>query len=71
MSDMIDRKNQGKGYSRVALSKVMEEIRAIPWVNRISIRYMPENPVETVEGKLRLRESGWDRDCELITVLKP
>ena len=69
---MIDRKNQGKGYSRVALSKVLEEIRAIPGVNRISIRYMPENPVEAVVGqlRLRLREGGWDRDGELITVLK-
>jgi GNAT superfamily N-acetyltransferase len=26
---MIDRKHQGKGYSRAALSKALEEIRAI------------------------------------------
>jgi len=45
---MIDRKYQGKGYGRAALSKALEEIRAIPGVNRISIRYrnyMPDNPV--------------------------
>jgi diamine N-acetyltransferase len=42
---MIDRKHQGIGYGRAALSKALEEIRAIPGVNRISICYMPENPV--------------------------
>jgi diamine N-acetyltransferase len=42
---MIDRKHQGKGYDRAALSKALEEIRAIPGVNRISICYMPENLV--------------------------
>lgn len=42
---MIDGKHQGKGYGRAALSKALEEIRAIPGVNRISICYMPKNPV--------------------------
>jgi hypothetical protein len=29
----------------VALSKALEEIRSIPGMNRISIRYMPKNSV--------------------------
>ena len=42
---MIDRKYQGKGYGRAALAKALDEIRAIPGVSRISISYMPDNPV--------------------------
>jgi diamine N-acetyltransferase len=42
---MIERKHQGNGYGRAALSRALEEIRVIPGVNGISIRCMPENPV--------------------------
>lgn len=68
---MIDRKHQGKGYGRVALSKAPEEIRASPGVNRISIRYMPENPVaKPFYGSFGFVEVGLDRDGEVIAVLK-
>src|SRR4051794_13569293 len=42
---MIDAKYQGKGYGRTALAKALGEIKAIPGVNKISIRYMPDNPI--------------------------
>jgi diamine N-acetyltransferase len=68
---MIDRKHQGKVYGRAALSKALEEILAIRGVNRISIRYMPENPVAkpfyASFGFVEVRE---DRDGEVIAVLK-
>lgn len=68
---MIDRKHQGKGYGRAALNKALEEIRAIPGVSRISIRYMPENPVaKPFYASFGFVEVGRDRDGEMIAVLK-
>lgn len=66
---MINRKHQRKGYCRTALNKTLE-IRAIPGVSRISIRYTLENPV----AKPFYASFGFvarrDRDGEAITVLK-
>jgi diamine N-acetyltransferase len=68
---MIDRKHQGKGYGRAALSKALEEMRAIPGVNRISIRYMPENPVaKPFYASFGFMKVGRDRDGKVISVLK-
>jgi diamine N-acetyltransferase len=68
---MIDRKYQGKGYGRAALSKALEEIRAIPGVNRISILYMPKNRVaKPFYASFGFVEVGRDRDGEMIAVLK-
>jgi diamine N-acetyltransferase len=68
---MIDRKHQGKGYGRAALRKTLEEIRSIPGVNRISICYMPENPVaKPFYASYGFVEVGMDRDGEMIAVLK-
>ena len=68
---MIDRKHQGKGYGHGALSEALEEIQAIPGVNRISIRYIPENPVaKSFYASFGFMEVGQDRDGEVIAVLK-
>ena len=68
---MIDRKYQGKGYGRAALSKALEEIRAIPGMKRISILYMPKNPVaKPFYASFGFAEVGRDRDGEMIAVLK-
>jgi diamine N-acetyltransferase len=68
---MIDRRQQGKGYGRAALGKALEEIRAIPRVRRVSIRYMPENPVAgPFYASFGFKEVGQDRDGETIAVLK-
>jgi diamine N-acetyltransferase len=68
---MIDRKHQGKGYGRAALSKALEEIRAIPGVKRVSIGYMPENPVAgPFYASVGVRDVGRDRDGEVIAKLK-
>jgi diamine N-acetyltransferase len=68
---MIDRKHQGQGHGHAALNKALEEIRAIPGVNRISIRYMPENPVaKPFYASFGFVEVGRDHDGEVIAVLK-
>jgi diamine N-acetyltransferase len=68
---MIDRKYQGKGYGRAALSKALEEIRAIQGVNRISILYMPKNPVaKSFYASFGFVEVGRDCDGEMMAVLK-
>jgi len=68
---MIDRKHQGKGYGRAALSKALEEIKAIPGVKRVSIGYMPENPVAgPFYASFGFKEVGRDRDGEVIAKLK-
>jgi len=66
----IDRRHQDKGHGRGALSKALE-VQAIPGVNRISIRYMPENLIaKTFYASFGFMEEVRDRDGELIAVLK-
>ena len=68
---MIDGKHQGKCYGRPVLSKALEEIRAIPGVNRISICYMPKNSVaKPFYASCGFVEVGRDSDGEVIAVLK-
>lgn len=68
---MIERKQQGKGFGRASLSKALGEIRAIPRVNRISIRYMPDNPVaQPFYATFSIVKVGRICDGEIISVLK-
>jgi diamine N-acetyltransferase len=68
---MIDRRHQGKGYGRAALGQALDEIRAIPHVRRVSIRYMPDNPVaKPFYASFGFKEAGRDRDGETIAELK-
>ena len=67
---MIDRKFQGKGYGRAALTKALDEIRGIPGVTRIFISYMPDNPVaKPFYASFGFREVGTDEDGEMIAEL--
>lgn len=64
---MIDRKYQGRGYGRVALGQALDEIRAMPGIKKISIRYMPDNPVaKPFYGSFGFVETGTDEDGEII-----
>jgi diamine N-acetyltransferase len=64
---MIDRKYQGKGYGRAALSRALDEIRAIPKITKVSIRYMADNPVaKPFYGSFGFVEVGKDEDGEII-----
>jgi diamine N-acetyltransferase len=67
---MIDRKHQGKGYGRAALSKALDEIRAIPGIATVSITYMPDNPVaKPFYASFGFDEVGLDEDGEMIAEL--
>ena len=67
---MIDRMYQGEGYGRAALSKALDEIRAIPEVRKISISYMPDNPVAKLfYASFGFVEAGTDEDGEMIAEL--
>jgi diamine N-acetyltransferase len=68
---MIDRRSQGRGYGRAALSALLQEIRALGHVRDVLVCYMPEN-----EGARRLYQSagfvdeGVDEDGEMIARLR-
>jgi diamine N-acetyltransferase len=67
---MIDRKHQGKGYGRAALGKALDEIRAIPKIRTVSIRYMADNPVaKPFYASFGFVEVGKDEDGEIIADL--
>ena len=68
---MIDRRHQGKGYGRAALARALDEIRAIPRVRRVSISYMPDNPVaKPFYGSFGFVEVGLDEDGEMLAELE-
>jgi RimJ/RimL family protein N-acetyltransferase len=68
---MIYRKCRGEGYGREAPIKALGEIRAILRVNKISIRYMPDNPVaKPLCATFGFVEVGRDCHGETIAVLK-
>jgi len=67
---MIDRKHQGKGYGRAALGRALEEIKAVPGIRKVSIGYMPENPVaKPFYASFGFVEVGTDEDGEVIAEL--
>jgi len=68
---MIDRHHQGKGYGRAALALALAEIRAVPGITKISIGYMPDNPVaKPFYASFGFVEAGKDEDGEIIAELK-
>jgi|1185.fasta_scaffold1106300_2 diamine N-acetyltransferase len=67
---MIDQRHQAKGYGRVALAKALDEIKAIPQVRKVSIGYVPENPVaKAFYGSFGFVEVGLDDEGEMIAEL--
>jgi diamine N-acetyltransferase len=68
---MIDKKHQGKGYGRAALARVLEEIKSIRKMRKVSIGYMPENKIaKAFYGSFGFVEVGRDEDGEVIAELK-
>jgi diamine N-acetyltransferase len=63
---MIDLKHQGKGYGRAALARALDEIKAAPGMKKVSIRYVPENPVaKSFYASFGFVEVGQDEDGEI------
>jgi len=67
---MIGHKHQGRGYGRAALARALEEIRAVRRIKKVSIGYMPENPVaKPFYASFGFVEVGKDEDGEIIAEL--
>jgi diamine N-acetyltransferase len=67
---MIDRNHQGKGYGRAALARALAEIKAAPGIIKVSIGYMPDNPVaKPFYASFGFVEVGKDEDGEIIAEL--
>jgi diamine N-acetyltransferase len=67
---MIGKTQQGKGYGRAALECVLEEIRRIPGIAKISICYIPKNPAaKRFYASFGFVEIGADEDGEMIAEL--
>jgi len=68
---MIDRKHQGKGYGRAALGRALEEIKSVSGIKKVSIGYMPDNPVaKPFYSSFGFAEVGKDEDGEIIAELR-
>lgn len=67
---MIDRRHQGQGYGRAALTLAIAEIRRLGGLSKISICYMASNPVaKDFYASFGFVEIGADRHGELIAEL--
>jgi diamine N-acetyltransferase len=67
---MIDRKHQGKGYGHAAMSRALDEIRAIRRMKKVRVGYMPENAVaKALYARFGFVEVGRDGDGEIIAEL--
>ena len=63
---MIDRKHQGKGYGRAALAGRWTRSGRSRGMKKVSIRYMPENPVaKPFYASFGFVEVGKDEDGEI------
>lgn len=64
---MIDKRHQGKGYGRAALARALDEIRRNSRIRKISICYVPNNPVaKQFYESFGFAEVGRDEDGEMI-----
>ncbi|MCX7221138.1 MAG: GNAT family N-acetyltransferase [Burkholderiales bacterium] len=64
---MIDQRHQGKGLGRQAMQLVLDEIKAQPLLQRITICYHPTNPLaKPFYASLGFIETGLDEEGEMI-----
>lgn len=68
---MIDRREQGRGFGRAAVARVLEEIAGLARVRRVSICYEPENAAaRRLYASFGFVEKGLDEDGEMIAMLE-
>jgi diamine N-acetyltransferase len=64
---MIDRAEQGRGLGRAAIARLIEEIEALPRIERIEICYMPANvAARRLYASMGFAEIGVDEDGEIL-----
>jgi len=68
---MIDRREQGRGFGRAAVARVLEEIAGLARTRRVSICYEPENAAaRRLYASFGFVENGLDEDGEMIAMLE-
>ncbi len=69
---MIDRRRQGRGFGRAALSLALKEMRVNPQLRRVLTYYWPSNAVaRDFYASFGFREIGLDADGEMIAEWRP
>ena len=64
---MIDKHHQRKGYGRAAIERAIAEIEKDARAKRITVCYVPDNPVtKGFYESLGFEEVGLDEDGEMI-----
>jgi [ribosomal protein S5]-alanine N-acetyltransferase len=67
---VIDRREQGKGYGRAALSALLEFLRSKPGCRQVALSYHPDNAVaKALYASFDFRETGEMEDDEVIARL--
>lgn len=68
---MIDRREQGRGFGRAAVARVLEEIAGLARIRHVSICYEPENAAaRRLYASFGFVEKGLDEDGEMIAMLE-
>lgn len=68
---MIDYKYQGKGYGKVALGKIIEEMKRFKDCNKIFLSFDPENEIgKHLYETFGFKDTGKIIDDELLYILK-
>ncbi len=68
---MVDENQQGRGYGRFGMEKMLEIFRADSRIRSVGISYEPENEVaKGLYARLGFVETGEMQDGEMLAVLK-
>lgn len=68
---MIDYKHQGKGYGKIALKKIINELASLEDCKEIFLSFDPENNIgRHLYEKLNFKDTGRMIDGELLYVLQ-
>ena len=68
---MVDEKQQGKGYGRFGMQKILENFRADEQIKSVGISYEPENePARKLYASLGFEETGELVGDEVLAVLQ-
>ncbi|MCL2621342.1 MAG: GNAT family N-acetyltransferase, partial [Defluviitaleaceae bacterium] len=69
---MVDKNHQGKGYGRVALEKIVEEVKTKPCgeAEHFYISYMPDNPTQKLYHSVGFEPTGQVVGGEIVARMK-
>jgi diamine N-acetyltransferase len=68
---MVDYQYQGKGYGRFGMERMLEILRADPWIKMVGISYEPANEAaRKLYASLGFEENGEIADGEVVALLR-